>query len=89
MQTTDLNTSDHLGFNGVWTTRSDVKRWNRDAEATTESAEAIAYFASRSRLPLSRCRDSTQLGTDLLEPPSRYDFGDGVSQFVLSHGADI
>jgi alpha-mannosidase len=49
--TTDLNTSDHLGFNGVWTTRSDVKRWNRDAEANTESAEAIAYFASRYGYP--------------------------------------
>lgn len=45
--TTDLNTPFNCGFNGVWTTHSDVKRWNRDAEATTESAEAIAYFASR------------------------------------------
>ena len=49
--TTDLNTGDHLGFNGVWTTHSDVKRWNRDAEAITESAEAIAYFASRYGYP--------------------------------------
>ena len=35
------------GFFGVFTTHSDMKRWNRDAEATTESAEAIAAFASR------------------------------------------
>ena len=51
VQTTDLNTGDHLGFNGVWTTHSDVKRWNRDAEATTESAEAIAFFASQYGYP--------------------------------------
>lgn len=49
--TTDLNTGDHLGFNGVWTTHSDVKRWNRDAEAITESAEAIAFFSSRYGYP--------------------------------------
>jgi alpha-mannosidase len=44
---TDMNTPFNCGFNGVWTTNSAVKRWNRDAEAITESAEAIAYFASR------------------------------------------
>jgi alpha-mannosidase len=51
VQATDLNTSKAGGFNGVWTSHSDVKRWNRDAEATTESAEAIAYFASRYGYP--------------------------------------
>ena len=51
VQTNDLNTGDHLGFNGVWTTHSDVKRWNRDAEAITESAEAIAAFASQYGYP--------------------------------------
>jgi alpha-mannosidase len=44
---TDLNTRDHMGFFGVYTTHSDIKRWNRDAEAVTESAEAIAAIASR------------------------------------------
>lgn len=42
----ELNTDSHCGFRGCYTTHSDVKRWNRDAEAVTESAEAIAAFAS-------------------------------------------
>jgi alpha-mannosidase len=44
---TDMNTTSSAGFFGVFTTHSDMKRWNRDAEAVTESAEAIAAFASR------------------------------------------
>jgi alpha-mannosidase len=44
---TDLNTPSSMGFYGVYTTHSDIKRWNRDAEATTESAETIAAVASR------------------------------------------
>jgi alpha-mannosidase len=44
---TELNTTNSSGFFGVYTTHSDIKRWNRDAEAITESAEAIAAFASR------------------------------------------
>src|SRR5205809_5910268 len=32
----DLNTTDNNGFYGTYTTHSDMKRWNRDAEATTE-----------------------------------------------------
>ena len=43
----DLNTTSSAGFYGTYTTHSDIKRWNRDAEAMTESAEAIAAFASR------------------------------------------
>ena len=42
----DMNTTANAGFFGVFTTHSDIKRWNRDAEATTESAEAIAAIAS-------------------------------------------
>src|SRR5439155_9527305 len=41
----DLNTTDNAGFYGTYTSHSDMKRWNRDAEALTESAEAIAAFA--------------------------------------------
>jgi hypothetical protein len=44
---TELNTTSSSGFFGTYTTHSDMKRWNRDAEAITESAEAIAAFASR------------------------------------------
>ncbi len=43
----DLNTKSHAGFYGTYTSHSDIKRWNRDAEAITESAEAIAAIASR------------------------------------------
>ena len=43
----DLNTTSSAGFYGTYTTHSDIKRWNRDAEAMTESAEAIAAVASR------------------------------------------
>lgn len=39
---TDLNGV----FEGCYTTHSDIKRWNRDAEAITESAEAVAAYAS-------------------------------------------
>ncbi len=42
----DMNTTSNAGFYGVFTTHSDIKHWNRDAEATTESAEAIAAIAS-------------------------------------------
>jgi alpha-mannosidase len=44
---TEMNTTSNSGFFGVFTTHSDIKLWNRYAEATTESAEAIAAFASR------------------------------------------
>ena len=43
----DLTLRDNAGFYGTYTTHSDLKRWNREAEATTESAEAIAAIASR------------------------------------------
>jgi alpha-mannosidase len=39
----DLNTT----FEGCYTSHSDVKRWNRDAEATTESAEAIVALCTQ------------------------------------------
>jgi alpha-mannosidase len=42
----DMNTTANAGFYGVFTTHSDIKRWNRDAESVTESAEAIAAIAS-------------------------------------------
>lgn len=44
---TEMNTRSHSGFFGVYTTHADIKRWNRDAEAATESAEAVAAFASK------------------------------------------
>ncbi|MGI8905399.1 MAG: alpha-mannosidase [Candidatus Sumerlaeaceae bacterium] len=44
---TDLNTTKESGFVGVYTSHSDIKKWNRDSEAMTESAEAIAAFAAR------------------------------------------
>lgn len=43
----ELNTTSSSGFYGTYTSHSDIKRWNRDAEAITESAEAIAAIASR------------------------------------------
>lgn len=43
----DLNTT----FEGCYTSHSDVKRWNRDAEATTESAEALASLAAQFGFP--------------------------------------
>ena len=39
----DLNTT----FEGCYTSHSDVKRWNRDAESLTTSAETIAAFAAQ------------------------------------------
>jgi alpha-mannosidase len=42
----ELNTPDNHGFYGTYTAHSDIKRWNRDAEAVTESAEAIAAIAA-------------------------------------------
>ncbi|HZZ44182.1 MAG TPA: glycoside hydrolase family 38 C-terminal domain-containing protein [Tepidisphaeraceae bacterium] len=51
VHTTDLNTPANTvndkGLYGTYTTHSDLKRWNRDAESLTESAEAIAAFAAR------------------------------------------
>lgn len=44
---TPANTVEDKGLYGTYTTHSDLKRWNRDAEALTESAEAVAAFASR------------------------------------------
>jgi alpha-mannosidase len=44
---TELNTTSSSGFFGTYTTHGDIKLWNRYAEAATESAEAIAAFASR------------------------------------------
>ena len=38
-----MNTTSSGGFTGTYTTHADIKRWNRDAEAVTESAEAIAF----------------------------------------------
>ncbi len=43
---TELNTPSSMGFYGTYTTHADIKRWNRDAEAITESAEAVATVAS-------------------------------------------
>jgi alpha-mannosidase len=43
----DLNTSANAGFFGTYTSHSAIKRWNRDAEAITESAETVAAIASR------------------------------------------
>lgn len=37
----------HAYFDGCWTSHSDIKRWNRDAEAITTSAETVAALASR------------------------------------------
>lgn len=44
---TELNTTDNANFFGCYTSHSDVKRWNRDAESVTASAEAIAALLSR------------------------------------------
>jgi alpha-mannosidase len=43
----DLNTPSNGGFYGTYTSHSDIKRWNRDAEAATESAEAVAAIAAQ------------------------------------------
>jgi alpha-mannosidase len=43
----DLNTPSNGGFYGTYTSHSDIKRWNRDAEAITESAEAVAAIAAQ------------------------------------------
>jgi alpha-mannosidase len=43
----ELNSTSSAGFYGTYTSHSDIKRWNRDAEAITESAEAIAAISSR------------------------------------------
>ena len=43
----DLNPTQGFVFDGTYTSHSTIKRLNRDAEATTESAEAIAAVASR------------------------------------------
>lgn len=40
------NTVDDQGLYGTYTTHSDIKRWNRDAESITESAEAVAALAA-------------------------------------------
>jgi len=48
---TEMNTTANAGFFGVFTTHSDIKRWNRDAEADTTSAEAIAAFAAQYGYP--------------------------------------
>src|SRR5262249_55437203 len=40
------NTVEDKGLYGTYTTHSDIKRWNRDAESKTESAEAVAALAA-------------------------------------------
>ena len=45
---TEMNTASSAGFFGVYTTHGDIKRWNRDAEATTEAAP-IRWAKARCR----------------------------------------